>query len=130
LENNCRGVRWQKNGWPKDEGIETFDTCFNECKKLESCTAFDMTPTEIRNKFRCILFGHDGVIPASSTSFLASNCYKMAGRKAIAGKNKLIILADLLCRFPLTTFSKKIRLKKTTFANNKTFFVITRFSKK
>ena len=66
-------------------GFETFDACFKECKKLESCTAFDLSPSEVRDKFRCYLFGHDDVIPASSTSFLASNCYKMAGRKAIAG---------------------------------------------
>ncbi len=81
----CRGRNWQKNGWPKDEGVETFEDCHNECRKLDSCTAFDLTPTEIRNKFRCYLFGHGDIMPATATSFASSNCYKMAGRKAIAG---------------------------------------------
>ena len=84
----CRGPKWQRNGWPYDEGIETFEECFNECKKIESCTAFDLSPTEVRDKFRCYLFGHDDVIPATSYSFLVSNCYRMTGRKAIAGKKK------------------------------------------
>ena len=86
----CRGPKWQRNGWPYDEGIETFEECFNECKKIESCTAFDLSPTEVREKFRCYLFGHDDVIPATSYSFLVSNCYRMTGRKAIAGKKKKI----------------------------------------
>ena len=85
----CRGPKWQRNGWPYDEGIETFEECFNECKKIESCTAFDLSPTEVRDKFRCYLFGHDDVIPATSYSFLVSNCYRMTGRKAIAGKKKM-----------------------------------------
>ena len=88
----CRGPKWQRNGWPYDEGIETFEECFNECKKIESCTAFDLSPTEVREKFRCYLFGHDDVIPATSYSFLVSNCYRMTGRKAIAGKKKDIFL--------------------------------------
>ena len=85
----CRGRKWQHNGWPYDEGIETFEACFKECKKIESCTAFDLSPTEVRNKFRCYLFGHEDVVPATSYSFLISNCYRMAGRKAIPGKHTL-----------------------------------------
>ena len=81
----CRGPKWQRNNWPKDEGYETFEQCFNECKKLESCTAFDISPSEVRDKFRCYLFGHAEVVPATATTLQASHCYKMAGRKAIAG---------------------------------------------
>ena len=81
----CRGPKWQRNNWPKDEGFETFEECLNECKKLESCTAFDISPSEVRDKFRCYLFGHDEVVPATATTLQASHCYKMAGRKAIAG---------------------------------------------
>ena len=67
------------------QGIETFEECFKECQKVDACTGFDLTPTEVRDRFRCYLFGHNEIIPATSTSFLASNCYKMAGRQTIPG---------------------------------------------
>ena len=74
-----------KKYWLSFSGIETFDECFKECEKVEACTGFDLTPTEVRDKFRCYLFGHEEIIPATATTFLASNCYKMAGRHAIPG---------------------------------------------
>ena len=59
----CRGPNWQiGKKWPKDEGFETLEDCSKECEKRPGCTGFELTPSEdLKNKFRCILFGHDGI---------------------------------------------------------------------
>ena len=82
----CRGPDWQTGQWPLDEGYETLEACSLECDKRPGCTGFDLTPTpDLKNKFRCILHGHDDIQVASATSLQISKCYRMIGRKAIAG---------------------------------------------
>ena len=50
----CRGEDWQdpQGIWPKFEGIETVEDCFKECKKDKGCTAFDVSPSDLKSKFR------------------------------------------------------------------------------
>ena len=79
----CRGPNWQIGKiWPKFEGLETTEECFKECEKDSGCTAFDVSPSEVKNKYRCVLFGHSTVEVANSASLRVSRCYKMKGRSA------------------------------------------------
>ena len=85
----CRGPDWQNGQWPHDEGFETLEQCSLECEKRPGCTGFDMTPTpDLKDKFRCILHGHDDIQVASASSLQISKCYRMIGKKAIKGGAK------------------------------------------
>ena len=59
----CRGYNWQdpQGIWPKFEGLETIEDCAKECKKDKGCTAFDVSPSDVKSKFRCVLHGHGDI---------------------------------------------------------------------
>ena len=59
----CRGYNWQdpQGFWPKFEGLETIEDCAKECKKDKGCTAFDVSPSDVKSKFRCVLHGHGDI---------------------------------------------------------------------
>ena len=67
----CRGSDWQdpQGIWPKFEGLETVEDCFQECKKDKGCTAFDVSPSDVKLKFRCVLHGHGDVNVATATRY-------------------------------------------------------------
>ena len=81
----CRGSDWQdpQGIWPKFEGLETVEDCFQECKKDKGCTAFDVSPSDVKSKFRCVLHGHGDINVATSFSLRVSLCYKMQNRSPL-----------------------------------------------
>ena len=81
----CRGSDWQdpQGIWPKFEGLETVEDCFQECKKDKGCTAFDISPSDVKLKFRCVLHGHGDINVATSFSLRVSLCYKMQNRSPL-----------------------------------------------
>jgi len=76
----CRGEGWQSAGFPKDVGSKTVEDCASACQNTAGCRAFDLSGEE-KNKFRCLLFGHRAVVPASSQS-MAGACYTLGQEAA------------------------------------------------
>lgn len=74
LVGSCRGAKWNQDGWPKGQGIQTPEQCAALCAKAAGCTSFDLARAAQSDKFDCFLFGHREVVGEGT----ADTCFTKA----------------------------------------------------
>ena len=72
----CRGEGWQNEPWPLVRGRKTLEECSEVCKNRKGCTAFEIGPPKKKDRYKCILYGHDEVQVANSASLTDRTCYR------------------------------------------------------
>ena len=76
----CRGDGWQTEPWPLVRGRKTQEECFESCKNRKGCTAFEIGPPRKKDRYQCLLFGHDDVQVSDSFSLRKRKCFRLPGQ--------------------------------------------------
>ena len=75
----CRGEGWSNEPWPLTRGRKTLEECYEVCKNRKGCTSFELGPPKKKDKYQCILYGHEDVDVANSLSLKDRKCFRIPG---------------------------------------------------
>jgi hypothetical protein len=71
----CRGSGWNNDGWPKNQGNVTGDTCKGICDADEACKGYDLRPVT-QDVFTCNVYGHSNIMAEADATAGDSTCFK------------------------------------------------------
>ena len=105
----CRGEGWQNEPWPLVRGKKTLEECSEVCKNRKGCTAFEIGPPKKKDRYKCVLYGHDEIQVANSPSLTDHTCYRLVQisrqnlffSQKLEVTNTLFIYTGFLEKWPL-----------------------------